>query len=247
MADALTVELDWRAWRTRFVLFTGKGGVGKTTIAAATAVALADARAARPARVDRPGLQPRPTSSRCQQRDIRSRCRSLTGLEVMDLDPQEAAEHYRSRVIAPYRGALPETEIAALEEKLAGACTVEVAAFDTFARLLVGPRRRSDRFDQVLFDTAPTGHTLRLLSLPAAWSGYLVTIPTPPAVSARWPVSTTIGRSTATAVGPRAIPPRPPSSWWLDLTEAPSPSPPRPQRSWVSSASPIRRSSSTAC
>jgi arsenite-transporting ATPase len=161
----------WAVPTTRFLLFTGKGGVGKTTIAAATAVALADAGlrvllvATDPASnlsdvLDTEvGLEPQPVAA-------------VPGLFVMDLDPQQAASRYRELITSPYRGVLPSDELVALEERLAGACTVEVAAFDTFARLLVEPEDFGT-FDHVVFDTAPTGHTLRLLSLPAAWSDYL--------------------------------------------------------------------------
>ena len=163
--------LDWSARPTRFVLFTGKGGVGKTTVAAAIAVALAESGL----RVLLVSTDPASNLSDVFEMTTGaqpSSVGSVDGLDVMDLDPQAAADEYRSRVIDPYRGVLPDAEVAALEEKLAGACTVEVAAFDTFARLLAEPRSIGT-YDHVVFDTAPTGHTLRLLSLPAAWSGYL--------------------------------------------------------------------------
>ena len=163
--------IDWAGWSTRFLLFTGKGGVGKTTIAATVAVALADAER----RVLLVSTDPASNLSDVFEMETGHRPTPVPGvprLEIMDLDPHAAAEDYRARVIGPYRGVLPDSELEALQEKLAGACTVEVAAFDTFARLLADPTALG-AYDHVVFDTAPTGHTLRLLSLPAAWSNYL--------------------------------------------------------------------------
>ena len=166
---------DESSWSARYVLFTGKGGVGKTTIAAASAVAIAEAG-------DRALLvSTDPASNLTDVLEMATGADArpvpgCAGLDVMDLDPQAAADRFRERLLAPYRDVLPAAELSAFEEQLAGACTLEIAAFDAFTRLLADPQLARD-YDRVVFDTAPTGHSLRLLSLPAAWTGYLTSTP----------------------------------------------------------------------
>jgi arsenite-transporting ATPase len=165
--------VDWTGWGTRFVFFTGKGGVGKTTVAAASAIALAD----RGRRVLMVCTDPASNLDDVLEMEMGLQATPVPGvprLSVMNIDPESAASAYRERVIAPYRGRVPSDELRAITEQLSGQCTMEVAAFDEFARLLSEPNLTSD-YDHVVFDTAPTGHTLRLLSLPSAWSGYLAT------------------------------------------------------------------------
>ena len=158
---------------TRILFFTGKGGVGKTSLACATAVGLADEGkkvllvSTDPAsNLDevlgtRLGNHPTPVPQ-------------IPNLSGMNLDPQASAAEYRERMVGPYRNRLPATAIASMEEQFSGSCTVEIAAFDEFSRLL-GDLKATAEFDHVIFDTAPTGHTLRLLSLPSAWTSFLST------------------------------------------------------------------------
>jgi arsenite-transporting ATPase len=158
---------------TRFLFFTGKGGVGKTTLSCATAVALADAGR----RVLLISTDPASNLHEVLGTDLTSTPTPLPGvpgLSALNIDPEQAAAAYRERMVAPYRGVMPDAMVANIEEQLSGACTTEIAAFNEFTRYLGDPEATSD-FDHVVFDTAPTGHTLRLLQLPAAWDQFLNT------------------------------------------------------------------------
>ncbi len=158
---------------TRTLFFTGKGGTGKTSIACASATALA----AGGRRVLLVSTDPASNLSEVLQTEVGRTPTPVTGrpgLDAIDIDPEAAAAAYRERIVGPYRDLLPATAVASIEEQLSGACTVEIAAFDEFARLLGSPEATAG-YDHVIFDTAPTGHTLRLLRLPSAWSEFIAT------------------------------------------------------------------------
>lgn len=158
---------------TRNLFFTGKGGVGKTSMACATAVQLAD----RGLRVLLVSTDPASNLDEVlgtQLANEPTAIASVPGLFAMNIDPEEAAHEYRERMVGPYRGVLPDAAVASMEEQFSGSCTLEIAAFDEFAKLL-GDQEATIDFDHVIFDTAPTGHTLRLLTLPSAWSGFMET------------------------------------------------------------------------
>ncbi len=158
---------------TRFLFFTGKGGVGKTSLSCAIAIALADKGK------DVMLVCTDPASNLdevlgCRIGTSPVAIPGVNSLEAININPEEAAKRYRDKVIEPYRDKLPESALASMEEQLSGACTMEIAAFDEFASLL-GDEQSLDRYDFVVFDTAPTGHTLRLLQLPSAWDGFIDT------------------------------------------------------------------------
>jgi arsenite-transporting ATPase len=156
---------------TRFLFFTGKGGVGKTSLACASAIALADGGR----RVLLVSTDPASNLDEVLGVNLTSSptaIASVPRLSALNIDPAAAATAYREKLVGPYRGKLPDAIVRGMEEQLSGACTMEIAAFDEFSRLLGQPEATAD-FDHVLFDTAPTGHTLRLLSLPGAWTGFL--------------------------------------------------------------------------
>ena len=156
---------------TRNIFFTGKGGVGKTSITCASAVKLADAGK----KVLLVSTDPASNLDEVLGVPLGTHPTQIPGvshLYAMNLNPEKAAAEYRERMVGPYRGLLPETAIKSMEEQFSGACTLEIASFDEFSRLLADPAA-THSFDHVLFDTAPTGHTLRLLTLPSAWDGYM--------------------------------------------------------------------------
>jgi arsenite/tail-anchored protein-transporting ATPase len=156
---------------TKFLFFTGKGGVGKTSIACATAVTLAD----EGKKVLLVSTDPASNLQDVLDVGLTNNPKAIPNvpnLYACNLDPEEAARAYRDKIIGPYRGKLPDAVVANMEEQLSGACTVEIAAFDEFTNLLSDPSV-VDAYEHIIFDTAPTGHTLRLLQLPTAWSGFL--------------------------------------------------------------------------
>jgi arsenite/tail-anchored protein-transporting ATPase len=155
----------------RFLFFTGKGGVGKTSIACATAVTLAESGQ----RVLLVSTDPASNVGQVFGVGIGNRITAIAAvphLSAMEIDPQAAAQAYRDRLLGPVRGVLPEAVIKGIEEQLSGACTTEIAAFDEFTAFLTDPTLDAD-YDHIIFDTAPTGHTIRLLQLPGAWSSFL--------------------------------------------------------------------------
>jgi arsenite-transporting ATPase len=155
----------------RFLFFTGKGGVGKTSLACATSVRLCRAGAS----VLLVSTDPASNVGQVFGQRIGNRIvevGAVPGLSAMESEPDAAAEAYRERVVGPVRGLLPEAEITAITEQLSGSCTTEIASFNEFTALLTDPGVM-DGFDHVVFDTAPTGHTIRLLTLPGSWTDFL--------------------------------------------------------------------------
>jgi arsenite-transporting ATPase len=154
---------------TRHLFFTGKGGVGKTSLSTAAALALADA-GKKVLLVSTDAASNLDEMLGIELRNTPVPVPGAPGLSVLNIDPDAAAEAYRQRVLAQMGSGATAAELVTVREQLSGACTTEIASFDEFASLLSG---RNADYDHIVFDTAPTGHTLRLLSLPKAWSGFL--------------------------------------------------------------------------
>ena len=156
---------------TKYLFFTGKGGVGKTSIACATAIGLADQGKSILLISTDPASNLQDVFG--QELDGHGKeINEVPGLTVVNLDPEEAAAAYRESVIAPFRGKLPESVINNMEEQLSGSCTVEIAAFNEFSDFITAADK-AEEYDHIIFDTAPTGHTLRMLQLPSAWSTFI--------------------------------------------------------------------------
>ncbi|HHQ4053141.1 TPA: arsenical pump-driving ATPase [Citrobacter freundii] len=158
-----------------YLFFTGKGGVGKTSISCATAIRLAE----QGKRVLLVSTDPASNVGQVFDQTIGNTIlpvKSVPGLSALEIDPQAAAQQYRARIVDPIKGLLPDDVVNSISEQLSGACTTEIAAFDEFTGLLTDADLLT-RFDHIIFDTAPTGHTIRLLQLPGAWSSFIESNP----------------------------------------------------------------------
>ncbi|EGM2792731.1 arsenite efflux transporter ATPase subunit ArsA [Salmonella enterica] len=154
-----------------YLFFTGKGGVGKTSISCATAIRLAE----QGKRVLLVSTDPVSNVGQVFSQTIGNTIQpiaSVPELSALEIDPQAAAQQYRARIVDPIKGVLPDDVVSSINEQLSGACTTEIAAFDEFTGLLTDASLLT-RFDHIIFDTAPTGHTIRLLQLPGAWSSFI--------------------------------------------------------------------------
>jgi len=155
----------------KFLFFTGKGGVGKTSMSCSLATALNDSNK----KVLLISTDPASNLDEvleCKINSSPTKIENLENLWAMNINPVIAAQQYKEKMVDPYRGILPADAIEQMEEQLSGACTVEIAGFNEFSKY-IGDESIVEKFDHIILDTAPTGHTLRLLALPAAWNDFI--------------------------------------------------------------------------
>ena len=155
----------------QFLFFTGKGGVGKTSMSCAISLALAK----EGKKVLLISTDPASNLDEVLETKLKSIPTKINGvenLEAMNINPVVAAHEYKEKMVAPFRGVLPQSAIEQMEEQLSGACTVEIAGFNEFSKY-VGDIDISKNYEHIILDTAPTGHTLRLLKLPSAWNSFI--------------------------------------------------------------------------
>ncbi|WIV10459.1 arsenical pump-driving ATPase [Proteiniborus sp. MB09-C3] len=156
---------------TKYLFFTGKGGVGKTSTACAMAVSLAD----KGKKIMLVSTDPASNLQDVFDTELNNKgipIKEVPNLVVANFEPEAAAAEYRESVLAPYRGKLPEAVLKNMEEQLSGSCTVEIAAFNEFSSFITDKKAEAE-YDYIIFDTAPTGHTLRMLQLPSAWTNFI--------------------------------------------------------------------------
>lgn len=156
---------------TKYLFFTGKGGVGKTSTACAVAVNLAD----EGKKIMLISTDPASNLQDVFNTELNNKgvvIKEVPNLVVANFNPEEAAAEYRESVVGPFRGKLPDVVIKNMEEQLSGSCTVEIAAFNEFSTFITD-KKTAEEYDHIIFDTAPTGHTLRMLQLPSAWSNFI--------------------------------------------------------------------------
>lgn len=156
---------------TKYLFFTGKGGVGKTSTACALAVKLAD----QGKKVMLISTDPASNLQDVFNTELNNKgvlIKEVPNLVVGNFEPEKAAQEYKESVISPYRGKLPEVVLKNMEEQLSGSCTVEIAAFNEFSSFITN-KEAAEKYDHIIFDTAPTGHTLRMLQLPSAWTNFI--------------------------------------------------------------------------
>ncbi|KHO38544.1 arsenic ABC transporter ATPase [Clostridium tetani] len=156
---------------TKYLFYTGKGGVGKTSVACATAVDLADS-GKKVLLISTDPASNLQDVFHTELSNKETKIKEIPNLSVVNLNPEEAAREYRDSMINPYKGKLPEAVLKNMEEQLSGSCTVEIAAFNEFSNYLADKNIKNE-YECIIFDTAPTGHTLRMLQLPSAWTNFI--------------------------------------------------------------------------